>query len=88
MKKAGAQLSSVHVGSIALQTAVINIIDFDQVLIPLNAIYAAMEKVTAMDTTMHIPPLEVEQAKLHLAQLAIIVPNIPFNTNTDLFCFA
>jgi len=61
-------------------------IDFDQLLIPLNAIYTAMEKVIAMDTTMYVSPAQIQQAKVHLAQIAILVPNIPFNMNTDLVC--
>ncbi|CAF1065557.1 unnamed protein product [Adineta steineri] len=86
LKKASTQLSSVNAGSIALQSAVTNMIDFDQLLAPLNAIYAATEKITAMTTTMHVSSAEIQQAKVHLAQIAILVPNIPFNMNTDLVC--
>ena len=61
-------------------------IDFDQLLGPLNTIYTAMNQVIAMDTTMVVPPAQLEQAKAQLAQVSILVPNIPFNMNTDLVC--
>ena len=69
-----------------LQAAVTNMIDFDLLLTPLNAIHTAMSAVTAMDTSTHVSPAQIAQAKVHLAQIAILIPKIPFNMNTDLTC--
>ena len=82
----GLHLSSIHVGSGALQTVVTNLIDFDHLLIPLNAIYAAMSKFTTIDTVGHVSVDLIDQGKIHLAQIALLIPKIPFNTNTDLIC--
>jgi hypothetical protein len=80
------QLSNVVTGSSVLQDTVAQLIDFELLINPLNAIYNAIHQITAFETLTHISQSQVQQSKANLAQIAVVLPNMPFNLNNNFTC--
>ena len=86
LKQVTTQLSNVFTGSSVLQSTITNLIDFELLINPLNAIYNSIYQITALGTMEHINQKQIQQTKANLAQIILILPNLPFNLNTNLIC--
>ncbi len=80
------QLSDVLTGSSVLQDTIARLIDFELLINPLNAIYAAIHQITDLQTIERISQEEIDQTKAGLQELALILPSLPFNLNSHPTC--
>ncbi|CAF3440405.1 unnamed protein product [Rotaria socialis] len=86
LKIVNTQLQAVSTSSSVLHNTVAYLVDFELLITPLNAIYESIQQVTALDTTALISQNQIIQFKKSLGQIAALLPNMPFNLNTDFTC--
>lgn len=73
-------------GSSILQDTIAHLIDFELLVNPLNAIYAAIDRITELPTIERIAQDEIDQSKASLKEIALILTHMPFNSNSNVTC--
>jgi len=86
LKRAVYQLQSSLTASSVLQDVMKNLIDFNWLIAPLNAIQETMMNNHVMASFGQITSQQMAKIKQTVEQVIAILPNMPWNTNWDASC--